>query len=140
MTQFVGKEVSDLTTEGISPRRELADITAEQGLTHGRQLSGREFYSFSKNIQDAAWDLDKLKTSDEVAEFFRENGIQGKRGLLESCLIANWAIGCGIDDVQVDNTGLNFRLNGLPYRFASDAIREFVVRFDNGDFPFLEAE
>lgn len=82
-----------------------------------------------------------MPSADAIAEFFRGKGVKGKRTILEDCPIAAWAKGCGAQQVQVDNKGLQVYAGedlGLV-NLTSDPFKEFITNFDNGAYPFLEA-
>lgn len=129
---------SDLTTEAIPQRRVMSDFTASESQITHPEISREDLLSLPQAILLLLFSLHELETSDDVADFFRDMGVKGKRGLLEKCPIANYAIGCGAKGVQVDNQGLALSLPQGSIRLRTAAIQAFVIRFDNGDFPDLE--
>jgi hypothetical protein len=127
-----------LTIEAIPQQRALSDFSARfNGVS--KNLSDDYFARLSSIDSSILQQLSGCLTGDDVADHLRSKGIKGKRGILETCPLAEFAISCGAKEVQVDNQGVSFLSAIGPLRHASSAVQEFVVRFDNGDYPDLEA-
>ena len=78
----------------------------------------------------------KWETADQIAELFRAEGIKGDRNVLESCPIAGYATKCSGIDVEVNEYGISF--SGGKFNFpATPAMKDFILRFDQGFYPEL---
>jgi hypothetical protein len=83
-------------------------------------------------------------TADEIADFFRSEGVQGHRRELAACPIAVWVTNVmgpcevneeGISFTFCDRKGMEIALNSV----STPAMREFVRRFDSDGYPDLVA-
>lgn len=99
------------------------------------------------DLQVAYDKLAGFKTAEEIADFFRSEGVVGYRGDAMACPIANWTNGLTGLPVQA---GLKFiyendgdcHWHGFPTTLA---MREFIIRFDMGAYldlvhPWLEGD
>ncbi len=91
---------------------------------------------------DAVNKFAEFKTADEVAEFLRERGIKGQIGNLNRCPIAEYVNGasgvnCEVDD---DSVAVAFNDDAEAKYIMSAAMKEFVQKFDAGDYPDLILE
>lgn len=82
--------------------------------------------------------LAQFQTADEIANYLRNEGIQGGRNLAFRCPIANYMRthtgrkhGVTQDDVDMDTGDLYYKRENTP------AIKEFIVRFDQGLYEDL---
>ena len=103
------------------------------------------FYETPPNeAEDFSSRFRNVSTSDEVAEILRTAGIKGKRYELNACPLANLALHDipGVD-VEVDDEGLaiEVRATGMAFRHnTTPAMKDFIRRFDLGEFPDLIEE
>lgn len=80
--------------------------------------------------------LASMETADDIANYFRAEGIQGIRVRHDACPIANWMsmqTGRRISaaDVIVDLHDCQLRESATP------AMREFMEKFDTDQYPDL---
>lgn len=82
--------------------------------------------------------LAQFTTANEVAEYLGYAGAQGVRGDWNNCPIANFMKNqTGRDMCATENRVWDYY--DVNVRFAStDAMEDFVVRFDEGEFSSLE--
>jgi hypothetical protein len=94
-----------------------------------------------------SWELeialeDLGSTAAEVAASLRNLGIKGEQGSCGHCPIAQWALGLGFFSSYVDQETTTIwdesdnRIDGCN----PDPVQEFIVAFDEGDFPSLILE
>jgi hypothetical protein len=88
------------------------------------------------NIKQLISDLGK--TEEEIVETLRLKGIKGYRQIHSKCPIANYLKKeLRIDYVSVGNCKISTSLNS--YYINDSHINNFIKNFDNGEYPFLEA-
>lgn len=119
-----------------------------QGIQSGKYgQSGPRFPHSAWDLQYAQLNktISGFETADEIADFFRKEGIKGYRGEIESCPIANYvSAGCG-GKVQMDDKSLITIDPTNPEKEVgwvlehTPAMAEFIKRFDAGDYPDLVA-
>lgn len=95
--------------------------------------------------------LAQFETANDLADYFASEGVQGYKGAEESCPIANWMreqTGClvsvtgdGIsryneDEEEFIESHYEVWLNE-NFRNPTDAMLNFIIEFDGGDFPQL---
>ena len=100
---------------------------------------------------------DKLagfENSGEIADFLKNQGVKGLKGHDEQCPIANWMNAQTGDAITVTGDYISKYFDypaDMPYeeyeiimdevtRIPTEAIMEFIARFDQGDFPELIEE
>lgn len=91
--------------------------------------------------------LSSFQTSDEIADYFIGEGVQGYRQEEDSCPIAKWMQQTTNEAVYVTDTQAFIYDDDAssPIRLKeesplSPAMKEFVGRFDGGDYPELSLD
>lgn len=106
-------------------------------------------------MMDFGMAFDKLagfETAKELADFFKHEGVKGYKGAEESCPIANWMAAQTGESISVTGDHIaryipdelddwisdNYEtFVGEYYRSPTEAMMNFIIEFDGGDFPEL---
>lgn len=83
-----------------------------------------------------------METADELADFFRHEGIKATPGCSDSCAIAVWMQNqTGDKDVRVSHADMWVGCYGEgAFAEHTKAMKQFTVAFDSGAFPDLIKE
>jgi hypothetical protein len=94
--------------------------------------------------------LAQFDTADEIADFFRSEGIQAARAMADSCAISKWMTDTTGMEISTNLTSVRaVRLNQEmadfitiegTYQCHTEAMRVFVEKFDGGQYPDLIAD
>jgi hypothetical protein len=82
-------------------------------------------------------------TSDQIAAAFVAKGIKGETGSAYRCPVAKWLIAeTGCREAEVDQADVCVRRDGGGSLWVTppEPVADFIVRFDEGDYPDLIAE
>lgn len=84
--------------------------------------------------------LQNFNSSDEIADFLRSKKIKGVSESFDSCPIAEW-LKKGLRTSRISVLSYEIQLDTLrdeevQYWDNSEAVREFIKRFDEGDTAF----
>lgn len=85
--------------------------------------------------------LDTLpKTKDEIASLLKERGIKGQKSKCYYCPVANLLKQEGFNASVTPAYVRDWRKvgNGVSELPISEGVREFVIAFDNSEYPELE--
>lgn len=90
--------------------------------------------------------LAQFETADEIADFFRREGVQGEKGMSDRCPIAQWMTEqtggpIVVSTLEMWNAGAeDFLDNDTIHRINhTEAMTDFVDRFDSGFYSDLQA-
>jgi hypothetical protein len=84
--------------------------------------------------------LSNFETEHELANFFREEGITGRRKSHDRCPIAQW-----MKQTTGMRTSVGPHISPMDarskfYAYTPDVLLEFIIKFDRGDYPELEGK
>lgn len=90
--------------------------------------------------------VQKCKTADGIARFLKKRKIKGHTNMSGSCPLAKYFFGVnkkGLGSVAGDNIEFLYNEGGIEVEIRIDptqAISEFVQKFDDGKYPSLDLE
>jgi hypothetical protein len=78
-------------------------------------------------------------TADDIAAHLHAKGIRGLRRRAGCCPVANYLVGAGFDEATVGPTEIHAWTEGSGELESVTPwwLTDFIVRFDEGDFPEL---
>ena len=78
-------------------------------------------------------------TADAIAAKLEELGVRGYTGEPRYCPLFNYLVTQGVPVSTVDRSHVNLTATYRPHVPLTPAQREFVTRFDAGQFPSVDA-